>query len=148
MKINLRQAIINDLNVLDSIHRQNMRGYVEQNYSWNDKLFKNNFVPDDYIVLQKHKEIIGFLKIAPQNNSLYLGEIQIKCTYQNRGIGTTVLKFIIDRFSEKYRRIWLQVLKGNPAIRLYRRLGFQTFAETKTHYKMQLIFNNHPTLIV
>lgn len=139
MKINLRRAIINDLNILDSIHRQNMRGYVEQNYSWNDKLFKTNFVPNDYIVLQKHQEIIGFFKIVPQNNSLYLGEIQIKSTYQNRGIGTTVLKIIIDRFLEKHRRIWLQVLKGNPAIRLYRRLGFKTFAETKTHYKMQLI---------
>lgn len=141
MKINLRRAIINDLLILDSIHRQNMRGYVEQNYSWNDKLFKSKFIPDDYIVLQKQQEIIGFLKLVPQNNSLYLGEIQIKSTHQNRGIGTTILQFIIDRSLEKDRRIWLQVLKGNPAIKLYKRLGFKTFAETKTHYKMQLIFN-------
>ena len=147
MKIILRRAIINDLNILDSIHRENMRGYVEQNYSWNDNLFKHKFIPDDYIVLQQ-QEIIGFLKIVPQNNSLYLGEIQIKSTYRNRGIGTTILQCIIDRSSINYQCIWLQVLKGNPAIRLYRRLGFKTFTETKTHYKMQLIFNNNPTIIV
>ena len=146
MKIILRRAIINDLNILDSIHRQNMRGYVEQNYSWDDNLFRYKFVPDDYIVLQQ-QEIIGFLKIVPQNNSLYLGEIQIKSIYQNRGIGTTILQRIVDRSQMKDRRIWLQVLKGNPAIRLYRRLGFKTFAETKTHYKMQLIYNS-PTIIV
>ena len=143
MKISLRTAIEDDLAILDSIYTKNMRDYVEQNYSWNGNLFKNKFVPDDYIVILQQREILGFLKIVTENNSLYLGEIQIKDTHQNKGIGTRILQSIIDRGKAKERRIWLQVLKGNPAIKLYQRLKFEVFAETKTHYKMQLIFVNN-----
>lgn len=138
MKISLRTAIEDDLAILDGIYTQNMRDYVEQNYSWNGNLFKSKFVPDDYIVILKQQEIIGFFKIVTEKNSLYLGEIQIKATHQNKGIGTRILQSIIDRGQSKYQRICLQVLKGNPAIKLYQRLNFQVFAETETHYKMQL----------
>lgn len=142
MKITLRTAIEDDLAILDGIYTQNMRDYVEQNYPWNCNLFKSKFVPDRYTVILQQQEIIGFFKIVTENNSLYLGEIQIKDTHQNKGIGTRILQSIIDRGKSKYRRIWLQVLKGNRAIQLYRRLGFKVFTETKTHYKMQLIIKN------
>ena len=147
MNIRLRPAENEDLAILDRIHRQNMRSYVEQNYQWNDNLFKNNFVSKDYVVMLQELEIIGFIKlVAPTKSSsqdtvcLYLGEIQIKSTYQNQGIGTKILKSIIEKNHGKYPCIWLRVLKGNPAIRLYKRLGFGVFAATQTHYKMQLIF--------
>lgn len=143
MKISLRPAIEDDLAILDSIYTQNMQYYVEQNYSWNGNLFKSKFVPDDYTVVLQQREIIGFFKTVTENNSIYLGELQIKHTYQSQGIGTIILQYIIDRGKSKYRRIWLQVLKGNPAIKLYQRLKFEVFTETKTHYKMQLIFYNN-----
>lgn len=142
MKITISTAIKDDLAILDDIYTQNMRDYVEQNYRWNSNLFKSKFVPNDYIVILQQLEIIGFFLIVTENNNLYLGEIQVKSTYQNKGIGTRILRSITDRGKTKYRRIWLQVLKGNRAIRLYKRLGFEVFAETKTHYKMQLIVNN------
>ncbi|VEP16133.1 GCN5-related N-acetyltransferase (fragment) [Hyella patelloides LEGE 07179] len=93
----------------------------------------------DAVVIQEQQSIIGFLKIVPKTKNLYLGEIQIKNLYQNQGIGTKILQSVIEQNQFKYQSIWLQVLKGNPAIRLYQSLGFKIFAETKTHYKMQLI---------
>lgn len=143
MKITISTAIEDDLAILDNIYTHNMRDYVEQNYSWDCNLFKSKFVPDDYIVILQQREIIGFLKIVIENNSLYLGEIQIKNIHQNKGIGTRILQSIIDRGKSKYQRIWLRVLKGNPAIKLYQRLNFEVFTETETHYKMQLIFYNN-----
>lgn len=143
MKITLRTALEDDLAILDGIYTQNMRDYVEQNYPWNGNLFKSKFVPDDYIVIFQQPEIIGFLKTVPKDSCLYLGEIQIKRDCQNKGIGTKILHYIIDRGKTKYQRIWLRVLKGNRAIKLYQRLNFEVFAETETHYKMQLIFYNN-----
>ena len=143
MIITLRTAIEDDLATLDNIYTENMRDYIEQNYPWDCNLFKSKFVPDDYIIILQQRETIGFLKIVTENNSLYLGEIQIKNIHQNKGIGTIILQFIIDRGKAQYQRIWLRVLKGNPAIELYQRLNFEVFTETKTHYKMQLIFCNN-----
>ena len=146
MKINFRRATANDLEILDQLYTQNMQEYVELNYPWNKDLFKSKFTPHDYIVLQKQNEIIGFLKVVLESSSLYLGEIQIKPSHQNKGIGTTVLKSLILSSKFNCRRIWLQVLKGNPTIKLYERLGFIVFAETATHYKMELLFDNDKTV--
>lgn len=134
MSIALRPAVDDDLAILDLIYTQNMRNHVEKNYRWNAELFKDNFVFDDYTVLQNQQEIVGFLKVTSQNNSLYLSELQIKSAYQNRGIGTKLLQDIIARNQSQHQRIWLRGLKGNPAIKLYQRANFEVFAETKTHY--------------
>lgn len=140
MEIRFRKASQEDLNILAQIHTQNMRDYVAINYPWDSNLFIKNFHYDDYSIVQNRQEIIGFLKIVSEENALYLGEIQIKHTYQNQGIGTKILQYLIDDNRLSCRRIWLQVLKGNPAIRFYSRLGFKVFTETKTHYKMQITF--------
>jgi ribosomal protein S18 acetylase RimI-like enzyme len=139
LEIIFRKATNKDLSILDYIYIQNMREYVANNYSWDNNLFKSKFHPNDYIVLRYNREIIGFIKIILEKHSLYLAEVQIKKTYQNQGIGTRIIQSILDDNKLNYQRIWLQVLKGNPAIRFYRKLGFQVFSETETHYKMQLI---------
>lgn len=139
-EITFRQATNNDLPILDRIYNQNMQEYVAKNYSWDSNLFKNKFNQNDYLIIQGKQKIIGFLKIVAEKQHIYLGEIQIEKSYQNKGIGTKILQCIIDNNKLKYERIWLQVLKGNPAIKLYSRLGFKVFAETKAHYKMQLVF--------
>ena len=139
VEINNRLATNNDLESLDLIYTQNMRKYVEKNYPWNATLFRDNFQSDRYTILYTKTEIIGFLSLQPYEDSLYLGEIQIANSYQNRGIGTKVLKTIIDLSENKYKEIYLKVLQGNPAITLYQKLGFTVFAESKTHYKMKFI---------
>jgi ribosomal protein S18 acetylase RimI-like enzyme len=58
--------------------------------------------------------------------------------FQNQGIGTKLIEKIIQQNQSKYQTISLQVLKENPAIKFYQRLGFIILIATKTHYKMQL----------
>lgn len=116
----------------------NMQYYVELNYPWNADFFKSKFILDDYTILLQEKEIIGFLKLMPEVNNLYLGEIQIKNKFQNKGIGTKLIEKIIQQNKSKYRTISLQVLKGNPAIKLYQRLDFIILMATKNHYNINL----------
>ncbi|VEP16134.1 hypothetical protein H1P_4090006 [Hyella patelloides LEGE 07179] len=49
MEITFRTASKDDLDVLDRTHTQNMREYVEQNYPWDNDLFKKKFIYNDYI---------------------------------------------------------------------------------------------------
>ena len=61
--------------------------------------------------------------------------ICIKPEYQNKGIGTAILKEII--FENKGKNIKLQAFKINErAIKLYERIGFKKIYESKTHYIM------------
>ncbi len=137
MPYNIRRGTAEDLNILDRIHTENMKGYVEKVYPWNPTLFRDRFVPQDYQVIEFQDKIIGFLKILVFETDIYLGEIQIANQYQNQGIGTNIIKAIMVEAESNNKQLWLKVIKGNPAEKLYRRLGFTIFEESLTHKKMK-----------
>ena len=139
MQYILRQASIQDLEILDRIHTANIKDYVEKFYSWNERLFRDGFIPEEYQIVEIEQKVVGFIKIVTSTTDVYLGEIQIAKEYQNRGIGTSLLNLIIDRAKANNHRLWLKVIKNNPAEKLYQRLGFVVFEESLTHKKMQII---------
>lgn len=117
--------------------------YVERNYGeWNEenqkKLFerfmKENSKNIELIYLKD--ELVGFYNGKDKdNNTFEIGNICVKTEYQNKGIGTAVLKEIL--FENKDKEISLQCFKDNPVIKLYKRFGFEKIYETKTHYIMK-----------
>ena len=91
MKYTIRKATPTDIDILDLIHTENMKDYVEKNYPWNPQLFRNRFIPDEYQVIESNNVIIGFMKIVSSEAEIYLGEIQISKDFQKQGIGTSLI---------------------------------------------------------
>ncbi|MBW9150622.1 GNAT family N-acetyltransferase [Clostridium sp. CM028] len=59
--------------------------------------------------------------------------------YQNQGIGTSLMKKMIEYLKEKgYSQTSLSVSKGNYAVRMYKAVGFEIIAEKKDDYLMLL----------
>jgi ribosomal protein S18 acetylase RimI-like enzyme len=59
--------------------------------------------------------------------------------YRGKGIGTQMMEQMISLMkSEGYAQLSLNITKGNPVIRLYERLGFQTIDENEDDYIMLL----------
>jgi len=52
--------------------------------------------------------------------------VSVKPNYRGIGIGTLLLKELFE--SVKHKNVCLSVAKGNPAVSLYRRLGFKRFS--------------------
>lgn len=138
MNYYLRLATEADLELLDRIHTENMKGYVEQIYPWNPTLFIDNFVAEQYQVIKVNNCIAGFVKIVISQSDLYLGELQIVSPYQNKGIGSSIIENLIRQAKEDNQRLWLRVIKNNPALKLYRRLGFTVFETSHTHLKLEI----------
>ena len=69
---------------------------------------------------------VGMIQLFDHPDSIEIGEIQIQPSYQNRGIGTRLLRDTIDRAHEQHKKVSLSVaLKNERAYRLYERFGFQ-----------------------
>ena len=133
MQYTIRKATSIDLDFLDLIHTENRKGYGSKNYSWNPQQFRNKFIPDEYQVIEINNLIVGFMKIVSSETEIYLGEIQISKDFQNQGIGTFLIQLIIQEVRADNKKLWLKVLKGNPAKKLYQRLGFTKLKESSTH---------------
>ena len=87
-----------------------------------------------HVVLLK-SERVGFVKYLSKVTELELIQLQVEPKHQGKGYGTGILRKIMDLGQGK--TIKLSVLKDNPAVELYKRLGFQTISEDNYEYHMQ-----------
>lgn len=63
--------------------------------------------------------------------------VAVEAACRGRGIGGALLRALLDRLAQDgYRQASLSVQKENPAVALYKRLGFRILAERGTEYIM------------
>jgi ribosomal protein S18 acetylase RimI-like enzyme len=67
---------------------------------------------------------IGFVAVRPVDDAFDIELFCIEPAHQNQGIGTKVLEMIIAEPALLGCKLILDVLHGNPAARLYERMGF------------------------
>jgi ribosomal protein S18 acetylase RimI-like enzyme len=80
---------------------------------------------------------IGWLQGVAEDDTLFLAQFFVGAAYQRRGIGTEVMKRLIDEAARAHQAMTLGVVKTNPALRLYRRLGFRITHEDDRKFYMR-----------
>ena len=99
--------------------------------------YVNNEVPrliNDYCNIVVDNKIIGCLLVTNKDDGKLLDELYIEEEYRNKGIGTNIIKDILNNNDIVY--LW--VYKDNErAISLYKKLGFIIFEETESRYHMK-----------
>jgi ribosomal protein S18 acetylase RimI-like enzyme len=137
----LRPSHPADMDFLFALHRSTMRAYVERIWGWDDDAQKARFA--EYYPTAERRIVVvdgvdvGALAIDYRPDAIFVVNIEILPAFQGQGLGAQVLTDIIIRAQDDGRTVELQVLKVNPARRLYERLGFQVTGETETHYLMR-----------
>lgn len=81
-------------------------------------------------------EPVGRLLLDHRKNSIHTVDVAFLRAARNRGIGTAVLSGLLEECSKRGVRFTLSVLKNNPAIRLYERLGCRIDGDNVTHFSM------------
>lgn len=100
-------------------------------------------VHDRALVAQAGEAVVGAIwaRIMPDYGHLDDATpslaLSVCPAYRGAGIGTALLKGMLAALRDAgYKRVSLSVQKNNPAVRLYRRAGFATAAETGGEYIM------------
>lgn len=137
----LRPATTEDRDFLYSLLETTLRGYVEELWGWDDTFqqerFDERFDPDFMEVICIEGKDVGCISLEHRGHELYLAEIELLPEYQNRGVGTSIIRAIMAEANKDGIPVRLQVLHNNPARRLYERLGFRVFSETPWHYRLE-----------
>jgi ribosomal protein S18 acetylase RimI-like enzyme len=139
----LRQATGADYTFLYHLHRATLKDYVTQTWGWDEEvqatMFKERFDPARYQIVVVEGRDVGALVMEQHTDALVLANIYILPEYQGHGLGTAVIKAILEQAGREKVPVTLRVLKVNPARHLYERLGFLITGETETHYLMSTL---------
>jgi len=139
--IGFRHSTERDVDFLYAMHVATMKYYVDQTWGWDDafqeSVFRKNYVPAKIRVITFDGEDIGMISLEERDDVIFLRSIEILPTHQNQSIGARIIQHIIADAIPKQKPVLLNVLKVNPAKRLYERLGFSVIEETDTHFIMK-----------
>ena len=135
MNISFRKIDPEDFEFLWWLHNAALKDYVSETWGWDEEWQRENFTKNfnpavGEIVVFNGKDI-GYFWVIEKEKEILLASIRLLPEFQNKGIGSQLIKNLIV---EAGMPLTLQVLKVNPARKLYERLGFVIEEETETHY--------------
>ncbi|KUZ01819.1 GCN5 family acetyltransferase [Burkholderia territorii] len=137
--IRLRPASSSDVPFLLMLRRLTMTEHLQRVGAPTDdathhQRIATNF--DDAVILCDGADAIGLLKVTRAPDEWHVHQIQILPSHQGQGIGETVLRQLLTEAEREAVPVSLSVLHGNPARRLYERLGFIVTSVSETGTSM------------
>jgi ribosomal protein S18 acetylase RimI-like enzyme len=136
----LRPATGDDFPFLYDLHLAAMKDYVTRTWGWDDavqrEMFAASFQPANSQIITVNGLNVGVLAVKHRPDDWFLANIEIAPVAQGQGLGATIIRDLLAAAARDGLPARLQVLKVNPARRLYARLGFAITGETPTHYLM------------
>jgi len=86
----------------------------------------------------QHVGVCGFTSIDRVNNSAEFS-LYISPEYQKRGFGELALKTLVKHGFEDwgFKRIWGEVFEGNPAMKMFKKVGFEEEGWLRSTYFRQ-----------
>ena len=127
--LELSPASASDLDFVYRVTEAAMRAYVEKTWGiWEHRLQRktvsDSFDTKTHQIISRSGERIGILASSFNNTHIQLEKIYLLPGYQNLGIGSSLIRQLMQHAKQQGKPLRLRVLRVNPARRLYERLGF------------------------
>ena len=103
--------------------------YITHMFGWDEEIQRDFHAkawqeqrPD---IITYDGKVIGTIAIIESEDCIEIGQFFILRDYQNKGIGTHLLKDILNKADSLCKNVKLKFLKNNPVKSLYVRNGFR-----------------------
>ena len=132
-----------DLEFIVRVHAAAMRPHVEAQFGrWDAAEQRRRMLESDptaHAILELGGRPVGCELVRRAATEIQLVRLYLLPEAQSLGIGSQRLRKLGAEADALGIPVRLQVLKANPARRLYERHGYVTVDETDTHYRMRRV---------
>jgi ribosomal protein S18 acetylase RimI-like enzyme len=140
MDVRLRPCRAQDFTFARALYFETMRWAIERLFGWDqahqEESFAGWFQPDEVSIITADGTDVGWIQQRTDRDAIFLGSIYVIPAMQRKGIGTHVIRTLIDLAGSRSQAVTLAVMKINPALGLYERLGFRITSEDE--YKLYM----------
>ena len=149
MEIEFRPALAEDFEYCRSLYLTEMEWIIEKLHldkSAHEASFRRDWTPGQVRIIRHGGCDVGWLQSVVRSDGFFLAQLFVEGCHQRRGVGARVMNLLIREAAQRNQPLLLEVVKINPARRLYERLGFQTTHEDDRKYYMKLTphLSTHP----
>jgi ribosomal protein S18 acetylase RimI-like enzyme len=139
LDITLRPALAADEAFLLALRKNTMERYLEAAGEPIDeethlRRIRSHF-SDAKIICRGHDRI-GLIKTHLSATEWAISQLQVTPALQGKGVGAEVIRRVIEQADRDSLPVTLCVLRNNPAIRLYERLGFRVVLQNPTELSL------------
>jgi GNAT superfamily N-acetyltransferase len=99
--------------------------------------FRQQWKPTQVRIITLDGDDIGWLQTTTLGDTLFVAQLFVDAPLQRQGVGTEVMRHIISEAAGAGLAVTLGVVKTNPALQLYERLGFQITHEDDRKFYMR-----------
>jgi ribosomal protein S18 acetylase RimI-like enzyme len=98
--------------------------FVRMQFEAQDTYYREHYEPATFDVIEVDGVGAGRLYVARWEDEIRIIDIAFLPEYRGRGIGTALLRELLEEGARAGKRVSIHVELHNPARRLYERLGF------------------------
>lgn len=141
MPIALRPALNDDFDYCRNLYFGEMKWIIEElqlDWAAQETNFQQQWNATQVRIIVLDGADVGWLQTITQKDELFVAQMFVDRPFQRKGIGTEVMKRLISDAARCNQAVCLNVIKVNPARRLYERLGFQVTHEDNRKFYMRL----------
>jgi ribosomal protein S18 acetylase RimI-like enzyme len=126
----LRPAEQGDYSFALALYLEGAKEHLTEIGRWDENrfvtLFREGYQQGRTRIISVDGRVVGFIQVVDFADRLYLRQIHLIDGFRGRGIGSTLIGAELKRGAESGRPVTLDVMHGNPARRLYVKLGFES----------------------
>jgi ribosomal protein S18 acetylase RimI-like enzyme len=98
--------------------------FVRQQFYAQDAHYRDNYTNASFDVIELDGQPAGRIYVARWDEEIRIMDLALLPEHRGKGIGTQLLRDLLDEGARTGKRVSIHVEKNNPALRLYARLGF------------------------
>jgi len=125
---------VEELAALDPAQREQ---FLEMQHLAQHTYYHQRFPDCEFLVIERSGVPMGRLYLDRRQDELRIVDIALLDEFRGHGVGSYLLRRILDEAEMAGLPVRIHVEKNNPARTLYDRLGFRETDDTGAHYLME-----------
>ena len=114
-----------------------IRHFLAMQFDLQHRYYQEHHAGAEFLILLRKDRPVGRLYWREQGDEACLIDVSLLPAERGRGIGTALLRLLTARADDRNKDIVLHVEPFNPALRLYRRFGFDVLGDNGIYAKLR-----------
>ena len=113
------------------------QAFLRMQFTTQQRWYASAYPEAEHQIIEREGVAVGRLLVLRQAGSVLLVDIALIPDSRGLGIGTELIGQLVRECRAEKLPLRLQVLKANPAMKLYERLGFAKTGEDQVYVQME-----------